>query len=74
LRYETFITGCPTTTPIALGVLVVIPAIYLGLMCLTLISRIDGLRSNGPRQRSYASELENVKASIPVELRGLWPR
>jgi hypothetical protein len=36
--YEMVITCCATTTPIALGALFVIPAIYFGLMYLTLIS------------------------------------
>lgn len=33
------VTGCATDTPVALGVLVLIPLVYLGLMFLTLTSQ-----------------------------------
>ena len=39
IGYEMYATGCATDTPISLALLVVIPAVYLGLMYLTLSSQ-----------------------------------
>ena len=37
--YEIFIVGCPAPTLLSLGVLIVIPVVYLVLMYLTLTSQ-----------------------------------
>lgn len=39
IGYRMFLLGCPAPGLIELGVLVVIPAVYLGLMYLTLVSQ-----------------------------------
>lgn len=37
--YQMFVVGCPAPTYLELGVLLVIPGVYLALMYLTLISQ-----------------------------------
>jgi hypothetical protein len=37
--YQMFVVGCPAPTFVELGVLVIIPVVYLGLMYLTFVSQ-----------------------------------